>query len=826
MKKIRNKNSKILLALSLMFATSALGLISFGTMCAFQNKEQESFQYQTDIKPLTSYFDGGIGTLSNPYIISDEQSFIDFQKLVQLGCFTYNTYFQLGADISFSADTVLDPIGTENCPFNSQFDGMGHKLSNLKVSSLNHEDVGVFGYVGSGAYIKNIILDTPSITSTGPSTKTVNPLEGIMPSSSITTPTYTTTSVTMSSRVVQGTDSNNYTVYFRSANKGILTDDGVLQTANIKSNNKFAIHVDAIITTSYLINNEPMVVTYVADRFAVYIENKAILSTDGVVSLFDRSADGDGTYTTKDPHYYEDKVGSTVRMLDQVTYVGLVAGHMDGEAEYIGVYNGSITANKKQTISHSSLIGKHKDDTLLNSLDNNFYYQEVDFSNMIETHYNKTYTEDKPAPEGNFKSYGEGYYETHNYKETDTKHDIDNSDIFDNTNTYLEDIGIEIPDAFRIYNDFGVSHINSININGALDEETQEVDYTTTDQLEGIYFDKNMTNRIVSKEFTYKAGWNQTTTAHTVLNYDVNNALWIFTNKNFLKSGDSIWSSILDSLFADSNITVYVTVKLTYSVPKCTACNAREGKETKLSLKYARFSDFDPPGNYGYVMGKDYIKQFGDSDYSDMYKPTENGVENWYFNDYNNNIEQAKYTDENGNVLINDDYRLICPKGNDYSNIIMTKTITVQSTSKVVKPLLGDTITYSPLFILGLENIEGTNSRIDIYKVELLISFDQGNFSYSLNRVDFLYEINNLSYTSGAGWSNWPKESGVKIYFILQDLEEGDTNTNLNTGVVINYTRSTGYSNRVTATYTVLGDASYAPANTTGAQSAKITDGR
>ena len=44
MKKIRKTNSKILFALSLMFATSALGLISFGTMCAFQNKEQESLK--------------------------------------------------------------------------------------------------------------------------------------------------------------------------------------------------------------------------------------------------------------------------------------------------------------------------------------------------------------------------------------------------------------------------------------------------------------------------------------------------------------------------------------------------------------------------------------------------------------------------------------------------------------------------------------------------------------------------------------------------------------------------------------------------------------
>ena len=105
MKKIRNTNSKILFALSLMFATSALGLISFGTMCAFQNKEQESFQYQTDIKPLSSYFDGGNGTSpENAYIISTEQTFINFQKLVQLGCFTYNTYFKLGADIIVNTD--------------------------------------------------------------------------------------------------------------------------------------------------------------------------------------------------------------------------------------------------------------------------------------------------------------------------------------------------------------------------------------------------------------------------------------------------------------------------------------------------------------------------------------------------------------------------------------------------------------------------------------------------------------------------------------------------------------------------------------------------
>ena len=71
------KNNKLLLALTLIYSSSTLGLITFGTMCAFQNKEHESFQYQTDIKPLTSYFDSGIGTLDNPYII---KTFVSSKK--------------------------------------------------------------------------------------------------------------------------------------------------------------------------------------------------------------------------------------------------------------------------------------------------------------------------------------------------------------------------------------------------------------------------------------------------------------------------------------------------------------------------------------------------------------------------------------------------------------------------------------------------------------------------------------------------------------------------------------------------------------------------
>ena len=802
MKKIRNTNSKILFALSLMFATSALGLISFGTMCAFQNKEQESFQYQTDIKPLTSYFDGGNGTSpENAYIISTEETFINFQKLVQLGCFTYNTYFKLGADITFSDNTVLDPIGTENCPFNSQFDGMGHTLSKLKVSSVNHEDVGVFGYVGSGGYIKNIKLDTPSITSTGPSTKTPNPLEGTVPSSSVEAPAYINeTSINMESKPV-----NNYTVYYRSANKGILTDDGVLQTANIKTNNKFAIHVDAIITTSILINNEPMVVTYVADRFAVYIEGKKILSTDGVVSLFDRTT-VNGKLTTKDPHYYEDQNGE--RILDQVTFVGFVAGHLDGEAEYVGVYNGTITANTRQTISHSSLIGKHKDDDLLNSLTNNYYYQDINFSEIIET---------KPSLSN------VGYVNSQNFSaSTGVGHDTDYTTIFNsNSDALLEDIGIKIPDAFRIYNGFGVSQKDSVHVK-MVDEETGVIPDEIYD-LEGIYLQEDFEHSVKWKKVHYSALWGIIQgDFHTCQNYTMSNALWLWTNKDNLIY-DNVISNILQGLFGSSE-TVYLTLKISYSVSDCVAA-----KDATFTLYQSSFSTNPVPGNSVSGTGEANVAQFArSSNFTRNLDPNGDGDESdqvWTFNDFNSNISDVETLDENGNPVMVPFDPLICSSTSN-SNVVQSKTISVEAQTKSNTGIFADTSTYSPLFGLGLKGINGTGARMDIFRVEILISHDQGNFSYSLNKVDFLYNLNATYDSSAATWTGWAKkESGVKIYFILQDLGENDTN--LSNGIKIVYTRSSGYGYKVTATYynQVNADASYVPNNTNGTQKATITRG-
>ena len=850
--------SRMLGFFTMVYGISTLGLITFGTFCAFQNKEKESFDYQTDIKPLSEYFDGGIGTLTQPYIISSETAFINLQKLNQLGCFTYNTYFNLGADITFGDTTILEPIGTENCPFNSQFDGMGYTLSNVKVSSVNHEDVGLFGYVGSGGMLKNFILDTPTITSTGPSTKIENPLENIVPSSAISTPTYTSTSVTMTSKTIDGTDNKTYTVYFRSANKSIISDDGTLITSNITNNNKFSVLIDAIITTTVLVNEKPIVVTYVVDRFKVIIEKKAILTTDGVLSLFDRTNDGDGTYTTLDPHYYEDQNGA--RILDNVNYTGFVAGHIDGEATYIGVYNGTLTINSRETISFSSLFGRTKDDNLLNSMDNQYYYQDVNFDTIMDKR--PDLAGKKLADEGTPKStqfsntangvtynYPNQYPFSDNVTSNGTKGsevDTGYTSVFNSTQSGLEEDGILIPTAFRLYGEVATNVHKDASNSEVFYAEEDGVIYNQPGEelkLNSFYYTKDLYEHIQGKIIRIKPTLGSAAFYRRGAYFSINNCIWLYPAKTALQTGNTSLNDILETFFGKNAGESYITLKVTYSVNNCqTAVNNDTEFVVKNTLFNANYNipndNFTPFINAGAdgtikaILSNSGIDESTDPNYSVSPSTDPNSAPTgyWHFIEATKDIADVESSDSDGNVISTKFNPDVCTNSN-YSKVLQTKIISLikntQTSGSGIGALINGTAEYDPLLLIGFKNLSGTDNKINIVRTEILISYDQGNFTYSLNKVDFLYDLN-ASYDSSQGtWTNWAKkESGVKIYICLQDLESGDTNTNLNTGVVVTYTRSSTYSYRVTATYTVLGDASYAPSNTSGAAAATITDGR
>jgi hypothetical protein len=155
----------------------------------------------------SSYFAGGDGSASDPYIINEPIHLYNLAWLQYLGYFNQadngaymQVYFALGGDVdmsnAFGNDWTLPPIGTSVHPFIGNFDGGNHTISNLMVdneigdghitrkptivSSLSDVNiVGTFGVVGDyqnvlGStdtwstavnVVKDVYLDNVTVTS-------------------------------------------------------------------------------------------------------------------------------------------------------------------------------------------------------------------------------------------------------------------------------------------------------------------------------------------------------------------------------------------------------------------------------------------------------------------------------------------------------------------------------------------------------------------------------------------------------------------------------------------------------------------------------------
>jgi len=68
-----------------------------------------------------------------------------------------NWTYRLTADIDLNS-CDWSPIGTSDSPLVGTFDGDGHKISGLYISSTSAGDVGLFGFVGDGSYIQELTV--------------------------------------------------------------------------------------------------------------------------------------------------------------------------------------------------------------------------------------------------------------------------------------------------------------------------------------------------------------------------------------------------------------------------------------------------------------------------------------------------------------------------------------------------------------------------------------------------------------------------------------------------------------------------------------------
>lgn len=160
------KKKSLLLSLIAMIVVSTAAAISVSYASYVYNTR---FETPVDFNAglLKSSFEGGSGTSADPYTISTPNHLRNLQKMNILGVFSENTYFKLSNTIPAAGMTWsgedLRPIGSEDYPFYSQFDGNGKRINNLVVNGGQTSDIGMFGYTSAGSNVSDFILSAPTI---------------------------------------------------------------------------------------------------------------------------------------------------------------------------------------------------------------------------------------------------------------------------------------------------------------------------------------------------------------------------------------------------------------------------------------------------------------------------------------------------------------------------------------------------------------------------------------------------------------------------------------------------------------------------------------
>ena len=123
------------------FVLLAAGTISASLSLAwFRPTTKVGNQGETNTMPIdgsssSGYFAYGDGTSQNPYGIRNPRHLYNLAWLQYLGVFkNKQLYFELADNVNMSGWT-LPPIGTEDNPFASYFNGKGYVVSNLTVSN-------------------------------------------------------------------------------------------------------------------------------------------------------------------------------------------------------------------------------------------------------------------------------------------------------------------------------------------------------------------------------------------------------------------------------------------------------------------------------------------------------------------------------------------------------------------------------------------------------------------------------------------------------------------------------------------------------------------
>ena len=105
-------------------------------------------------------FAGGSGIMGDPYLVAHADQLYNVRNHL-------DKHFRQTRDINLSGYSTGEgwaPIGTSAVPFTGSFDGDGHTIGNLFISRGTSDYVGLFGYIGKTAEIRNLGLENAGTT--------------------------------------------------------------------------------------------------------------------------------------------------------------------------------------------------------------------------------------------------------------------------------------------------------------------------------------------------------------------------------------------------------------------------------------------------------------------------------------------------------------------------------------------------------------------------------------------------------------------------------------------------------------------------------------
>lgn len=376
-----------------------LGLIFAQAYMVFQSTEELGNNDTNNVKGevgLRKYFDSGSGTSEDPFVITRPVHLYNLSRLQALGVFMSTKYFQLGStnpisgtDHFYYSDTAtgtseeissntytrpylyipssysMVSIGSTASPFFGIFNGQNYNIDNLHIVS-DPEDIGVFGYIASGAKVSGVTFSNLSISDQGYDAASVGDFYtcGLETNSSInllsynSTPLTTTTTAFSDLSKTFNLDSslitsslisyNDVTYAIRSTNSDLfkLSADGT------------SISINTLVLTGGTDTSVTPNITYPRnDTFMnnnstasqrIYVTGSRVVSNiryAKILSSYIITIDNDissGTpvismTVTRDPD-------ATIKYAHS-TNIGFIAGHCDGSMENDYVYNGTFNLN-------------------------------------------------------------------------------------------------------------------------------------------------------------------------------------------------------------------------------------------------------------------------------------------------------------------------------------------------------------------------------------------------------------------------------------------------------------------------------------------------